>query len=73
MTDASGRARSKEEWGKDELKVLVCFLIPSFPKRLATPKAVGVDHCCALISAAASVARMNEQIQWFAAEVMEKL
>jgi probable F420-dependent oxidoreductase len=35
-------------------------------------RAIGVDHCSALMFPANSVAEMNEQIEWFATDVMAK-
>jgi hypothetical protein len=36
-------------------------------------RAIGVDHCCALMFPASSVAEMNEQVEWFASGVMAKV
>ncbi len=36
-------------------------------------RAIGVDHCCALMFPANSVAEMNEQVEWFATGVMAKV
>jgi alkanesulfonate monooxygenase SsuD/methylene tetrahydromethanopterin reductase-like flavin-dependent oxidoreductase (luciferase family) len=36
-------------------------------------RAIGVDHCCALMFPASSVAEMNEQVEWFATGVMAKV
>lgn len=33
-------------------------------------RAIGVDHCCALMIPVDTVAEMNDQIEWFAADVM---
>jgi len=35
--------------------------------------AIGVDHCSALMFPASSVAEMNEQVEWFASDVMTKV
>jgi probable F420-dependent oxidoreductase len=35
-------------------------------------RAIGIDHCSALMFPANSVAEMNEQIEWFATDVMAK-
>jgi probable F420-dependent oxidoreductase len=35
-------------------------------------RSIGVDHCCALMFPANSVAEMDEQIEWFATEVASK-
>jgi hypothetical protein len=42
-------------------------------EKIAALKAIGVDHCCALMFPAASLSEMNEQIEWFATDVMGKL
>jgi probable F420-dependent oxidoreductase len=42
-------------------------------EKIDTLRQIGVDHCCALMFPADSVAEMNEQIEWFASEVMAKL
>ena len=34
---------------------------------------IGVDHCSALMFPANSVGEMNEQIEWFASDVMTKV
>ena len=39
-------------------------------EKVSTLKAMGVDHCCALMIPADTVAEMNEQIEWFATDVM---
>ena len=36
-------------------------------------KSIGVDHCSALMIPANSIAEMNEQIEWFARDVMAKI
>jgi probable F420-dependent oxidoreductase len=36
-------------------------------------KAIGVDHCCALMFPADSVGEMNDQVEWFARDVMAKV
>jgi probable F420-dependent oxidoreductase len=36
-------------------------------------RAIGVDHCSALMFPASSVTEMNEQVEWFATEVMTKM
>jgi alkanesulfonate monooxygenase SsuD/methylene tetrahydromethanopterin reductase-like flavin-dependent oxidoreductase (luciferase family) len=42
-------------------------------EKIATLRGIGVDHCCALMFPANSVTEMNEQVEWFATEVMAKL
>lgn len=39
-------------------------------EKIATLKAMGVDHCSALMIPVDTTAEMNEQIEWFATEVM---
>jgi probable F420-dependent oxidoreductase len=36
-------------------------------------RAIGVDHCCGLMFPANSVTEMNEQIEWFAGDVMTRV
>lgn len=36
-------------------------------------RSIGVDHCSALMFPTDSVAEMDEQIEWFAAEIMAKV
>jgi probable F420-dependent oxidoreductase len=42
-------------------------------EKIAALKEIGVDHCSALMFPAASLSEMNEQIEWFATDVMGKL
>jgi len=42
-------------------------------EKVAKMRSIGVDHCSALMFPANSVAEMNEQIEWFATEVMAKV
>ena len=42
-------------------------------EKIAHMKSIGVDHCCALMTPADSVAEMNEQIEWFAQDVMTRI
>ena len=42
-------------------------------EKIAHLKSIGVDHCCALMIPADSVAEMNEQIEWFAQDVMTRI
>jgi|SRR5581483_2613376 len=39
-------------------------------EKVARLRSIGVDHCCALMFPANSIAEMDEQIEWFAREVM---
>jgi probable F420-dependent oxidoreductase len=41
-------------------------------EKIAKLRSIGVDHCCALMFPANSVAEMDEQVEWFATEVMAK-
>jgi hypothetical protein len=34
---------------------------------------IGVQHCCALMFPADTVQEMNDQVQWFAEDVMKKV
>jgi alkanesulfonate monooxygenase SsuD/methylene tetrahydromethanopterin reductase-like flavin-dependent oxidoreductase (luciferase family) len=36
-------------------------------------KAIGIDHCSALMFPADTVSEMNDQIEWFATDVMAKV
>lgn len=42
-------------------------------KKIAHLKSIGVDHCCALMIPVDTVSEMNDQIEWFAGEVMAKV
>jgi len=42
-------------------------------EKIAHLKSIGVDHCCALMIPADSIDEMNEQIEWFAVDVMAKV
>lgn len=68
--------RSLAYTGRDLGHQVVANLVGSpdvILEKIATLKAIGVDHCCALMFPAASLGEMNEQIEWFAADVMGKL
>ena len=39
-------------------------------EKVAKLRDMGVDHCCALMFPAHSIAEMDEQIEWFAKDVM---
>lgn len=41
-------------------------------EKIAKLRSIGVDHCSALMFPANSVAEMDEQVEWFATEVMAK-
>jgi len=42
-------------------------------EKLAKLAAIGVDHCSALMFPVNSVAEMDEQVEWFATEVMARV
>lgn len=42
-------------------------------EKVAKLKAIGIDHCSALMFPADTVGEMNDQIEWFAKEVMAKV
>ena len=42
-------------------------------EKIESLRSIGVDHCCALMFPADSVAEMDEQVEWFATEVMSKV
>lgn len=42
-------------------------------EKIAKFKSIGVDHCSALMFTAHTVSEMNEQIEWFATDVMRKV
>lgn len=42
-------------------------------EKIETLRKIGVDHCSALMFPADSVSEMNEQIEWFASDVMAKV
>lgn len=68
--------RSLAYTGRDLGHQVVANLVGSpdvILEKIATLKAIGVDHCCALMFPAASLGEMNEQIEWFATDVMGKL
>lgn len=68
--------RSLAYTGRDLGHQVVANLIGSpdiILEKIATLKAIGVDHCCALMFPADTVSEMNEQIEWFATEVMAKV
>lgn len=62
--------------GRDLSHQVVANLVGSpdvIIEKVAKLKAIGVDHCCALMIPANTVAEMNEQIEWFARDVMPKV
>lgn len=42
-------------------------------EKIATLRSIGVDHCCALMFPAGSVAEFEDQVEQFAAEVMSRV
>lgn len=59
--------------GRDLSHQVVANLVGSpdvIIEKVAKLKSIGVDHCCALMFPANSVAELDEQIEWFAKEVM---
>ena len=42
-------------------------------EKVAKLKAIGIDHCSALMFPADTVSEMNDQIEWFATDVMAKV
>jgi hypothetical protein len=59
--------------GRDLSHQVVANLVGSpdvIIEKVAKLKAIGVDHCCALMFPANSVAEFDEQLEWFAKEVM---
>ena len=41
--------------------------------KIAHLKSIGIDHCYALMIPADSIDEMNEQIEWFAMDVMAQV
>jgi probable F420-dependent oxidoreductase len=61
--------------GRDLSQQVVANLVGSpdvILEKVAKLRDMGVDHCCALMFPAHSIAEMDEQIEWFATEVMAK-
>jgi hypothetical protein len=42
-------------------------------EKIAKLKEIGIDHCSALMFPAESVNEMNDQVEWFAKDVMAKV
>ncbi len=62
--------------GRDLSHQVVANLIGSpdvILEKIDKLRAIGVDHCSALMFPANSVAEMNEQVEWFATDVMTKV
>lgn len=61
--------------GRDLSQQVIANLVGSpdvILEKVEKLRAIGVDHCSALMFPANSVAEMDEQIEWFATEVMAK-
>jgi probable F420-dependent oxidoreductase len=68
--------RSLAYTGRDLSHQVVANLVGSpeiILEKIDKLRAIGVDHCCALMFPASSVAEMNEQVEWFASGVMAKV
>jgi probable F420-dependent oxidoreductase len=62
--------------GRDLSQQVVANLVGSpdvILEKVAKLRDMGVDHCCALMFPAHSIAEMDEQIEWFATDVMAKV
>lgn len=61
--------------GRDLSQQVVANLVGSpdvILEKIDRLRAIGVDHCCALMFPSNSVTGMNEQIEWFATDVVAK-
>jgi probable F420-dependent oxidoreductase len=73
---ASGLAahrRSLAYTGRDLSQQITANLVGSpelIQEKIAHLRTIGVDHCCALMFPAETVSEMDEQIAWFAQEIM---
>jgi probable F420-dependent oxidoreductase len=76
---ASGLAahrRSLAYTGRDLSQQIAANLVGSpdvILEKIAKLAAIGVDHCCALMFPVDSVAEMDEQVEWFATEIMPRV
>jgi alkanesulfonate monooxygenase SsuD/methylene tetrahydromethanopterin reductase-like flavin-dependent oxidoreductase (luciferase family) len=62
--------------GRDLSQQVIANLVGSpevIIEKVEKLRAIGIDHCSALMFPANSVQEMNEQIEWFATEVMAKV
>ena len=62
--------------GRDLSQQVVANLVGSpelLREKVGRLAEIGVDHCCALMFPADTVAEMNDQVQWFAEDVMGKV
>ena len=67
--------RSLAYTGRDLSHQVVANLVGSpdvILEKVARLASIGVDHCCALMFPTATVGEMDEQIEWFARDVMAK-
>lgn len=75
---ASGLAahrRSLAYTGRDLSQQIAANLVGSpevILEKIAHLADIGVDHCCALMFPADSVTEMDEQVEWFATEIMPR-
>jgi alkanesulfonate monooxygenase SsuD/methylene tetrahydromethanopterin reductase-like flavin-dependent oxidoreductase (luciferase family) len=73
---ASGLAahrRSLAYTGRDLSQQIIANLVGSpevILEKIAKLAAIGVDHCCALMFPVDCVAEMDDQVEWFAKEIM---
>ncbi len=75
VRDVSER-RKLEDQGRDLSQQVTANLVgapDTVIEKIAHLKSIGVDHCCALMIPADSIDEMNEQIEWFAVDVMAKV
>jgi probable F420-dependent oxidoreductase len=62
--------------GRDLSQQVVANLVGSpdvILEKIAYLRSIGVDHCCALMVPANSMAELTDQIEWFAADVMKRV
>jgi hypothetical protein len=62
--------------GRDLSHQVVANLVGSpdvILEKVAKLKSIGIDHCSALMFPADTVSEMNEQVEWFAKDVMAKV
>jgi hypothetical protein len=73
MASSLAHRRSRAYTGRDLTYQVTANLVGSPDVILEKIQAIGVDHCCGLMLPANSVAEMNEQVEWFAPDVMVKV
>ncbi len=62
--------------GRDLSQQVVANLVGSpdvILEKIGYLRSIGVDHCCALMIPANSMAELTDQIEWFAADVMKRV